>query len=205
MPQRVAGSVIVEAPVARAYEYWSNLENLPNFMSNIEEVQAMGLDRTHWRVKGPLGAKMEFDALTTRQEENRAIAWNTVEGEVQTSGEVSFQELGPERTRVEVTMNYSDPPGGRLGEVGSRFVASPQAMMDQDLEYFKEIMEGLATPEEIQQRTSVASVQSGVFAFLTSGTGLLVLGGILLLILLLRRRRRRRGRSARRRRIVLEF
>lgn len=204
MPQRVAGSVIVEAPVARAYEYWSNLENLPNFMSNIEEVQAMGLDRTHWRVKGPLGAKMEFDALTTRQEENRAIAWNTVEGEVQTSGEVSFQELGPERTRVEVTMNYSDPPGGRLGEVGSRFVASPQAMMDQDLEYFKEIMEGLATPEEIQQRTSVASVQSGVFAFLTSGTGLLVLGGILLLILLLRRRRRR-GRSARRRRIVLEF
>jgi uncharacterized membrane protein len=205
MPQRVAGSVIVEAPVARAYEYWSNLENLPNFMSNIEEVQAMGPDRTHWRVKGPLGAKMEFDALTTRQEENRAIAWNTVEGEVQTSGEVSFQELGPERTRVEVTMNYSDPPGGRLGEVGSRFVASPQAMMDQDLEYFKEIMEGLATPEEIQQRTSVASVQSGVFAFLTSGTGLLVLGGILLLILLLRRRRRRRGRSARRRRIVLEF
>lgn len=205
MPQRVAGSVIVEAPVARAYEYWSNLENLPNFMSNIEEVQAMGLDRTHWRVKGPLGAKMEFDALTTRQEENRAIAWNTVEGEVQTSGEVSFQELGPERTRVEVTMNYSDPPGGRLGEVGSRFVASPQAMMDQDLEYFKEIMEGLATPEEIQQRTSVASVQSGVFAFLTSGTGLLVLGGILLLILLLRRRRRRRGRSARRRRIILEF
>lgn len=204
MPQRVAGSVIVEAPVARAYEYWSNLENLPNFMSNIEEVQAMGPDRTHWRVKGPLGAKMEFDALTTRQEENRAIAWNTVEGEVQTSGEVSFQELGPERTRVEVTMNYSDPPGGRLGEVGSRFVASPQAMMDQDLEYFKEIMEGLATPEEIQQRTSVASVQSGVFAFLTSGTGLLVLGGILLLILLLRRRRRR-GRSARRRRIVLEF
>lgn len=205
MPQRVAGSVIVEAPVARAYEYWSNLENLPNFMSNIEEVQAMGPDRTHWRVKGPLGAKMEFDALTTRQEENRAIAWNTVEGEVQTSGEVSFQELGPERTRVEVTMNYSDPPGGRLGEVGSRFVASPQAMMDQDLEYFKEIMEGLATPEEIQQRTSVASVQSGVFAFLTSGTGLLVLGGILLLILLLRRRRRRRGRSARRRRIILEF
>ena len=205
MPQRVAGSVIVEAPVARAYEYWSNLENLPNFMSNIEEVQAMGPDRTHWRVKGPLGAKMEFDALTTRQEENRAIAWNTVEGEVQTSGEVSFQELGPERTRVEVTMNYSDPPGGRLGEVGSRFVASPQAMMDQDLEYFKEILEGLATPEEIQQRTSVASVQSGVFAFLASGTGLLVLGGILLLILLFRRRRRRRGRSARRRRIVLEF
>ena len=162
IPQRVESSVVVDVPVARVYEYWSNLENLSDFMTNIKEVRAMGTGRTHWRVKGPLGAKMEYDAQTTQDEENRAIGWNTVDGDVQTSGEVRFQELGPERTRVEVTMNYSDPPGGRLGEVGSRFVANPQAMMDQDLLYFKEILEGRATPEEIQQRTSVASAQSGV-------------------------------------------
>ena len=89
-------------------------------------------------------------------------------------------------------MNYSDPPAGKLGEVGSRLVANPQAMMDQDLLHFKEIIEGRATPEEIQQRTSVAIAQSGLVAFLTSGTGLLVLGGALLLLLLLRRRGRSR-------------
>ncbi len=202
MAQRVESSVIVEAPVARVYGYWSNLENLSNFMTNVEEVRAMGPDRTHWRVKGPLGAKMEYDAQTTQDEENRAIGWNSVDGDVQTSGQVRFQELGPERTRVEVTMNYSDPPGGRLGEVGSRLVANPQAMVNQDLIYFKEIMEGRATPEEIQQRTSVVSAQSGVVAFLTSGTGLLALGGALLVLLLLRRRG---GRSGRRKRIVLEL
>jgi uncharacterized membrane protein len=203
MPQRVESSVVVDAPVARVYDYWSDLENLPNFMTNVEEVRAMGPNRTHWRVKGPLGAKMEYEAQTTQDEENRAIGWNSVDGDVQTSGQVRFQEFGPERTRIEVTMNYSDPPGGKLGEVGSRFVANPQAMMDQDLMYFKEIMEGRATPEEIQQRTSVASAQSGVVAFLTSGTGLLALGGALLLLLLLRRRSG--GRSGRGRRIVLEF
>jgi uncharacterized membrane protein len=204
MPQRVESSVVVEAPVDRVYDYWRNLENLSNFMTNIEEVRAMGPDRTHWRVKGPLGAKVEYDAQITQDEENRAIGWNTVEGDVQTTGQVFFQELGPETTRVDVTMNYSDPPGGKLGEVGSRFVANPQAMMDQDLQYFKEIMEGRATPEEIQQRTSVASAQSGVVAFLTSGSGLLALGGVLLLLLLFRRRGG--GRSGRkRRRIVFEF
>lgn len=202
MPQRVEGSIVVDAPVERVYEYWSNLENLPNFMTNVEEVRATGPDRSHWRVKGPLGTKMEFDAQTTQREENRALGWNSMDGDVQTSGQVRFQELGSERTRVEVTMNYADPPGGKLGEVGSRFVANPQAMMEQDLHYFKEIMEGRATPEEIQQRTSVASAQSGVVAFLTSGTGLLVLGGALLLLLLLRRRG---GRSRKRSRIVLEF
>jgi uncharacterized membrane protein len=204
MPQRVEGSVIVEAPVSRVYEYWSNLENLSNFMTNIEEVRSTGPGMTHWVVKGPLGAKMEFDAQTTQEEENRALGWNTIDGNVQTSGQVRFQDIGPERCRVEVTLNYADPPGGRIGEVGSRFVANPQAMMDQDLQYFKDIMEGRATPEEVQQRISVASVQSGAATFLTSGTGLLIIGGVLLLLLLLRRRRRARS-SKKRGRIILEF
>jgi uncharacterized membrane protein len=200
MPQRVESSVVVEAPVSRVYEYWRDLENLPNFMTNVEEVRATGPDRTHWVVKGPLGAKMEFDAETTQEEENRALGWNSVDGNVETSGQVRFQELGPERTRVEVTMNYADPPGGRLGEVGSRLVSNPQVMVDQDLYNFKEIIEGRATPEEIQQRPATATAQSSIVAFLTSGTGLAVVGGLVLL-LLLRRRRRSRKRS----RIVFEF
>jgi uncharacterized membrane protein len=202
MPQRVESSVAVEAPVTRVYDYWRDLENLPNFMSNIEEVRGIGDHRTHWVVKGPLGMKLEYNAETTQDQENEAIAWNSIDGDVQTSGQVRFQELEPERTRVEVTMNYSDPPGGKLGEVGSRLVADPQVMLDQDLQNFKEIMEGTATPEEIQQRVSAASAQSGLMAFLTSGTGLLILGGLLLLLLLLRRRGRR---SSKRSRIVFEF
>ncbi len=203
MPQRVESSVVVEAPVSRVYEYWSDLENLPNFMTNVEEVRATGPDRTHWVVKGPLGAKMEFDAETTQEEENRALGWNSVDGNVETSGQVRFQELGPERTRVEVTMNYADPPGGRLGEVGSRLVSNPQVMVDQDLYNFKEIIEGRATPEEIQQRPATATAQSSIVAFLTSGTGLAVVGGLVLLLLLRRRRRYRPWR--RRSRIVFEF
>jgi uncharacterized membrane protein len=201
MPQRVESSVVVEAPVSRVYDYWRSLENLPNFMSNIEEVRSTGPRTTHWRVKGPLGAKMEFDAETTQDEENSAIGWNTVDGDVETSGQVRFQELGPERTRVEVTMNYSDPPGGKIGEIGSRLVANPQVMMDQDLYNFKEIIEGRATPEEIQQRPAAASAQSGILAFLTSGAGLALVGGLVLLLLL----RRSRRRSSKKSRIILEF
>lgn len=200
MPQRVESSVALEAPVSRVYDYWRDLENLPNFMSNIEEVRNIGDRRTHWVVRGPLGVKMEYGAETTQAQENEAIAWNSIDGNVQTSGQVRFQELGPERTRIEVTMNYSGPPGGKLGEVGSRLVANPQIMLDQDLQNFKEIMEGTATPEEIQQRVAAASAQSGLVAFLTSGTGLLILGGLVLLLL-----HRRGRRSSKRFRIVFEF
>ena len=201
MPQRVESSVVVEAPVSRVYDYWRNLENLPSFMTNVEEVRATVPGMTHWSIKGPLGTKMEFDAQTTQEEENRALGWNSVDGNVETSGQVRFQELGSERTRVEVTMNYADPPGGRIGEVGSKIVSNPQVMVDQDLYNFKEIIEGRATPEEIQQRPAAANVQSGVLAFLTSGAGLALVGGLVLLLLL----RRRRGRSSKRNRIIFEF
>ncbi len=201
MPQRVESSVVVEAPVSRVYDYWRNLENLPNFMTNVEEVRATGPGMTHWRIKGPLGTKMEFEAQTTQEEENRALGWNSVDGNVETSGQVRFQELGPERTRVEVTMNYADPPGGKIGELGSKIVANPQVMVDQDLYNFKEIIEGRATPEEIQERPAAANAQSVVLAFLTSGAGLALVGGLVLLLLL----RRRGRRSSKKNRIIFEF
>ena len=201
MPQRVEGSTEIVAPVEKVYDYWKTLENLPQFMTNVEEVRATGPDTTHWVVKGPLGAKLEFDARTTQNQPNEAIGWNTEDGEVQTSGQVRFQELSSERTRVEVQMNYWDAPGGKAGEVASRLVANPQFMVQQDLQNLKEILEGTATPEDIQRRPAAATAQSSAVAFLTSGTGLLVLGGGLVLWLLLRRR----GSSGRKSRIIFEF
>lgn len=203
MPQRVEGSIEVEAPVQRVYEYWRNLENLPQFMANVEEVRATGPDTTHWVVKGPLGAKLEFDARTTQDRPNEAIGWNTVDGQVETSGQVRFREAPGNRTRIEVQMNYWDAPGGKAGEVASRVVANPKVMMEQDLRNFKDIIEGKATPEEIQQRPSAATAQSSLVAFLTSGTGLLLVGGGLLLWLLLRNRGG--GSRGKRSRIIFEF
>lgn len=211
MAQRTESSVVINAPVAKIYDYWHTLENLPRFMANIEEVRPMGPGKTHWVVKGPVGTKMEFDAQTTQDEENKALGWNTIDGNIETSGQVRFQELGPERTRLEVTMNYGSLPGGKLGEIGSRVVANPQVMLDQDLQNFKQIMEGTATEEEIQQRPAAATAQSGavagILAFLGSTAGLLTLGGLVLFLLF-----RRRGggggggrRNSDKSRIIFEF
>ena len=208
MSQRVEGNIEIEAPVETVYGYWETLQNLPNFMVNVEEVTPTGPDTTHWRVKGPLGKTLEWEAQTTQKEHNSAIAWNSTQGDVGTSGQVRFLEAGqPERTRVEVQMNYADPPGGKLGEVASRAVANPKLQLEQDLRNLKEILEGSASPEDIQRRPAASTVQSGVVAFLTSGAGLVVLGAGLLLLLVLRRRRRggRPGGSRGKSRIIFEF
>jgi uncharacterized membrane protein len=206
MPQRVEGSIQIEAPVKTVYGYWETLENLPNFMANVQEVTTTGPDTTHWRVKGPFGRTLEWEARTTQREPNSAIAWNSTEGEVGTSGQVRFQEAGAERTRVEVQMNYADPPGGKVGEVASRAIANPKLQLEQDLRNLKDILEGQATPEDIQRRPAATTVQSGVVAFLTSGVGLsLLVVGVLLFFLFRRRRGGRVGRSRGKRRIILEL
>jgi uncharacterized membrane protein len=141
MAQRVHESIEVEAPVDDIFRYWSNFENFPNFMSNVEEVRLSALDTSHWRVKGPLGKSVEFDAKTTEMDPNRGIGWNTVDGEVMTSGEVRFEETTPGRTQVEVTMNYADPPGGAVGETVANILSNPQRNLKEDLQNFARVVE----------------------------------------------------------------
>ena len=141
MPQRVHESIEVQAPLEDIFSYWSNFENFSNFMQNVEEVRMTGQDTSHWRVKGPLGKSVEFDARTTEMDPSRGIGWNTVEGEVMTSGEARFEEVSPGRTRIDVTMNYADPPGGKVGEVAANVLSNPERMLREDLENFARIVE----------------------------------------------------------------
>jgi uncharacterized membrane protein len=141
MAQRVHETIEVDAPVEEVYGYWSNFENFPNFMSNIEEVRMTDRDTSHWQVKGPLGKSVEFNARTTEMNPNRGIGWNTTDGEVMTSGEVRFEEITPGRTRVEVTMNYADPPGGAVGEAVANVLSNPERNLTEDLNNFARIVE----------------------------------------------------------------
>lgn len=142
MPQRVNESLEIEAPVEQVFTYWSNFENFPNFMKNIEEVRMTGADTSHWKAKGPLGKSVEWDARTTEMDPNRGIGWNSTGGDVETSGEVRFEEIGPLRTRIELTMNYSDPPGGAIGEAVAKTFQNPERIVREDLENFKQLVEG---------------------------------------------------------------
>src|ERR671911_272329 len=141
MAQRVNETIEVQRPVEEVFAYWSNFENFPNFMQNIEEVRMIGEDTSHWRVKGPLGKSVEFDAKTTEKDSNRGIGWNTVDGEVMTSGEVRFEEITPGRTQVDVIMNYADPPGGAVGEAVTNILANPERNLKEDLQNFTRIVE----------------------------------------------------------------
>ena len=135
MAQHIHESIEVQAPLQDVFTYWSNLENFPQIMSNVEEVRVTGQDTSHWQVKGPLGTDIEYDAKTTEMSPERGIAWQS-EGEVDNSGQVRFEEVAEGRTRVDVTLTYADPPGGRLGELAAEAIQNPERQLGEDLENF---------------------------------------------------------------------
>ena len=47
-----------------------------------------------------------------------------------------FEEVATGRTRIDVTMNYADPPGGKIGEVVADAVSNPEREVREDLENF---------------------------------------------------------------------
>ena len=106
MPQRLEGSVEIEAPVGTVYEYWETLEKLPDFMANVEEVRPTGPDTTRWRVKGPFGRTLEWEARTTHREPNSTIGWITNAGaDVENAGVVRFRETAAGSTLLEVVLH----------------------------------------------------------------------------------------------------
>ena len=137
MAQRVHETIEVQPTLQDVFTYWSNLENFPQIMSNVEEVRVDDHEASQWKVKGPLGTGVEFDAKTTEMSPERGMGWNsTNDNEVKTPEHVRFEEVAEGRTRTDVTMNYTEPPGGKVGELATNALSNPEREMSEDLENF---------------------------------------------------------------------
>lgn len=136
-------AITVNRPREDVYWYWHDLENLPRFMAHLESVRATGDGRSHWKVKGPAGRSVEWDAVIIDDRPGELIAWHSVEGSaVGNSGSVRFTDApGGRGTEVWVDLNY-DPPVGMAGVAFAKlFGEDPEQQVRDDLRRFKQVME----------------------------------------------------------------
>src|SRR3954471_16571359 len=142
--QRVERSIRVAAPASRVYEMWKNFENFPQFMEHVESVRMTGTDgqTSHWKLKGPLGINIEYDAKMSEDVPNKSIGWRSIDGSLGNSGTVTFAEVGDNETQIHVVMQWFDPPAGPIGEALSRILQNPDHMLEEDLRRFKLSVEG---------------------------------------------------------------
>jgi uncharacterized membrane protein len=91
-----------------------------------------------------MGAQAEFNARLTQDEPNRSIGWNSIDGNMGSTGNVTFTDM-QDNTLVHVVMQWYDPPGGAVGEAASKLLQDPDDMLNDDLRRFKEAVEGSTT------------------------------------------------------------
>lgn len=141
----VAHYVEVDAPAQACYDWWRPLTRLPEILSDVHSVTAKEgqAGRTEWKVAGPLGKTVSWEAEIVEDAPPRKIAWATVDSadpDVRHAGMVRFDDKGGGRTGVEMSLEYN-PPAGKLGEAVAALFADPRRKVKRAAEEFKRVIE----------------------------------------------------------------
>jgi uncharacterized membrane protein len=141
-PIEVQKTINIHAPVERVYEFWTNYQDFPRFMTNVREVRPTGNGRSHWIVAGPAGVPVEWAAEITETVANKTLAWKSLPGSVVShSGAVHFDSNPDGSTRVHIQLFYQ-PMAGTFGHALAKlFGADPKREMDSDLMRMKTLIE----------------------------------------------------------------
>jgi len=101
--------IVVRAPIARVYEQWSRIEDLPKFITPLRQVQR--IDDAHFSYTWhPNGGDQRGMFHIVLQIPGRRIAWRTVSNGFM-SGVVSFEPRSQQETEVTLKIrSIFDPP-----------------------------------------------------------------------------------------------
>ena len=135
---RVDDSIEVEVPVQTAYNQWTQFEEFPKFMDGIQSVQQLDDGHVRW-VAEVAGEKREWTTEITDQKPDEKIAWKTIDGEVKNDGVVTFQQLGENKTRVDVQMEVEGESGAE--NMAGDLLGVVKGQVRGDLERFKQLIE----------------------------------------------------------------
>jgi uncharacterized membrane protein len=116
----VQQDIDIGVPVSTVYNQWTQFEEWPKFMHRLQQVSQE--DESHVSFKAKVwGKTKEFKAEIVEQRPDERIEWKVTDG-VTHAGVVTFHELGPRLTRVEVNLDLE--PGSLLEKAarGMRFV-----------------------------------------------------------------------------------
>lgn len=155
-------AVDVAVPIKDAYEQWTSYEEWPKFMHRLDRVSQE--DDTNISFKAKIwGISREFKAEIIDERPEDRVKWRVTEG-VSHTGVVTFHELGPRLTRVDVDIDVH--PGSMIEKLG-RGLRHAKRAVRADLHRFKahveleEEGEDQGGAEEKKPRRSSSSRSAG--------------------------------------------
>ena len=140
---RVSEVVAINSTPKELYAFWSNLENLPLFMSHVKSVSKTSDRTSHWVVKGPVGATLEWDSEIVDDQTDVRLGWRTLpDSEIRHEGVVSFEAAPGGRGAIARVELLYWPPAGKVGAQLARLLGEePRVQINDDLRRLKQLIE----------------------------------------------------------------
>jgi uncharacterized membrane protein len=132
----VQQAVDVAVPLSVAYNQWTQFEEWPQFMHRLDQATQEDDCTVSFRTK-IWGMSKEFVGQIVEQRPDERIQWSVKEG-VAHKGVVTFHELAPRLTRIQVSL---DVEPGSLVEKAARGMRHVKRAVRADLARFKAFIE----------------------------------------------------------------
>lgn len=141
--RRLRASVRVGRPIEECFAAWAEPANLPRFLSHLRAARALDDARLLFTVD-VAGRDLELDAMLTRFEPPRTIAWRTLgTAPLAHSALVTFAREG-RGTTVSAHFTYAMPAHQLRDLVADALGARPQGRLERDLDRMKVLLEAPA-------------------------------------------------------------
>jgi len=147
-------AITIDKPADQIYACWRNLENLPALFDNLLSVKRIDERKSHWTLRVPGRARLEWDAEITIDRPNEMIGWRSLDGaDLDNAGSIRFERAtGGRGTVVRVALQYN-PPAGRLGAALATLMGEkPASQVQEALRKLKQLMETGEIPTVARDR-----------------------------------------------------
>ena len=133
---QITETLEVDVPVRVAYDQWTQFESFPKFMEGVDRVVQVDDATLEWTAT-IAGVVKNWRAEITEQRPDELVAWRSIDG-ARNDGAVSFESLGPDRTRLELQLDVE--PDGLVEKAGDA-LGLVERRVRGDLERFKAFVE----------------------------------------------------------------
>lgn len=152
-PFEFSKAITIKRNKDEVYDYWRDLENLPNILKHVERVEKISEDRYLWTANF-YGQRFDWEAEITEDTPGERISWQTTgDSDVENYGTVLFTDSAKDRgTDLIITLGYK-PANSELGrKVAKIFNPVFKEKVKHDLRSFKRFMETSEMPVTNLQR-----------------------------------------------------
>jgi uncharacterized membrane protein len=144
----IVESIDVGAPLRLVYNQWTQFADFPSFMKKVETVEQESDEKLKWRAQIAFSHR-DWESTIKQQLPDQRIIWTSKGQKGHVDGAVTFEELGPEMTRILLILEYY--PQGLFEHTGNIWRAQGRRARLELKHFRRHVMtRAVLHPEEIQ-------------------------------------------------------